>query len=350
MTVFDSAKDAIVKLDLPRSTPVERNIRTFETLFNTDSGHTHKLQVELRWDDQCGNGVNTFSICTTEYVQVPTGYGPPQWRYVRSGRDEELLAKHFPELKPALDFHLVSANGPHHYLANTVYLAGNRDYNGFRADDQRRAEDGKLMWRCAQTREVVFSEDKPAARSVAFGPVMGNGKQSEPERVKEILQAEGLTDLTVERLKNCSLADIHRLVGLRVKHPDIVSRNIYYLLGERDYFGYLKGEQRRAPRSEQGALMWALKEAPFTVVASETQPADVVLDWEPVMGEGKARELNAARQTAVWPDATDEELSQEPEELRKALLDRLPSLMARFKDALESIGFDYDPVGATKAK
>ena len=60
-----------------------------------------------------------------------------------------------------------------------------------------------------------------------------------------------------------------------------------------------------------------------------------------ITGEGKKRELDHARSSAVWPEATDEQLTKEPEALRAALLERLPALMLEFKAAVESLGFKY---------
>lgn len=51
--------------------------------------------------------------------------------------------------------------------------------------------------------------------------------------------------------------------------------------------------------------------------------------------------LDYARNSAIWPDATDEQLTVPPAELKAALLDRLPALMAEFKAAMESVGFTY---------
>jgi hypothetical protein len=66
-------------------------------------------------------------------------------------------------------------------------------------------------------------------------------------------------------------------------------------------------------------------------------------------GEGKERDLAAARRCAVWPDATDEELCQERPELEAALKARLPALLAEFKQVMLEIGFIYpeDKVDAT---
>jgi len=66
-------------------------------------------------------------------------------------------------------------------------------------------------------------------------------------------------------------------------------------------------------------------------------------------GEGKKRELEAARNAAVWPDATDEQLMSEPETLKSMLEARLPGLMAEFRADMEELGFDYEwPAGVRK--
>jgi len=56
-------------------------------------------------------------------------------------------------------------------------------------------------------------------------------------------------------------------------------------------------------------------------------------------GEGKARELDAARSSAIWPDATDEDLTAPG--LEDRLLARLPKLMQEFRAAVESLGFTF---------
>jgi hypothetical protein len=60
----------------------------------------------------------------------------------------------------------------------------------------------------------------------------------------------------------------------------------------------------------------------------------------------QARELDHARSSAVWPDATDEQLTVEPSELKLVLEARLPGLMAEFRKDMEELGFDYEwPAG-----
>lgn len=63
--------------------------------------------------------------------------------------------------------------------------------------------------------------------------------------------------------------------------------------------------------------------------------------WEQVMqvGEGKERQLDAARRTAVWPDATDEQLCLPRAELEDLLMKRLPALLEDFRKDVEAAGF-----------
>jgi uncharacterized protein Usg len=53
----------------------------------------------------------------------------------------------------------------------------------------------------------------------------------------------------------------------------------------------------------------------------------------------KTRNLDHARSTAVWPEATDEELTAPG--LKERLEARLPQLMKEFQEAVESLGFVY---------
>ena len=145
------------------------------------------MQVKIRFDDQCRNGHQTFTITADVYTKESRRIGDVQ----ACGCLHDDIEKVFPELAPLIKWHLVSTDGPLHYIANTVYHASDR----------------------------------------------------------------------------------------------IVTR----------------------------------------------------------YSEGKKRNLDAARNSAVWPDATDEQLSVEPEELTAALLARLPILMAAFRKDMENAGFLWEP-------
>lgn len=54
------------------------------------------------------------------------------------------------------------------------------------------------------------------------------------------------------------------------------------------------------------------------------------------------RELDKARSSAIWPDASDEQLSLEKSELTALLDQRLPGLIAEFKTVIANIGFLFE--------
>lgn len=194
---------------------------------------SESLQVTLRYDDECGNGHESFSI---------TGDIVEGGRLTGGGCVHDLIAEYFPELSPLIKWHLCSSDGPMHYIGNTVYFAGDRDHNGLLK---------------GEARQIV------------------NGKTGEPCWRLEVVGGRSL----------------HSLGG---------------------------------------------------IVDGETCPVDVpVLEWRPVcrIGEGKARQLDLARDAAVWPDAPDSVLMLPKEELTGCLTLRLPALIDEFKSAMVAAGF-----------
>jgi hypothetical protein len=129
--------------------------------------------------------------------------------------------------------------------------------------------------------------------------------------------------------------------------------NTVYHAGNRDHRGLRKGERRQLRNGKTDLPVWerVVRDGNGEIVKgghdwrdSAEQPQETLtVTWEPVwiIGEGKEREFNHARSSAVWPEATDKELSVEPAELRAKLLERLPTLMAEFKRAVESLGLIY---------
>ncbi len=193
------------------------------------------ITAEVRHDDSCKNGHNTFAITGTILDR--------EGQDVAGGCLHEEIAKYFPELAPLIKWHLTSTDGPMHYAESVVYLAG-----------------------------------------------------------------------------------------------------------ERDHWGLLKGEFRQhTSRGKiqnggvEGVPCWELDRPEAREVYANEKPAHVTLEWRAhgITGEGKTRELDAARSCAVWPDATDKQLSAPAHELRAALAARLPALMQEFKVAVESLGFTY---------
>lgn len=84
------------------------------------------IKAEVRHDDRCGNGHNAFSITGEIYV-------PGRRDCEACGCLHNEIAKSFPELAPFIKWHLCSTDGPMHYLANTLYHAGDRDLDAARS-------------------------------------------------------------------------------------------------------------------------------------------------------------------------------------------------------------------------
>ena len=118
--------------------------------------------------------------------------------------------------------------------------------------------------------------------------------------------------------------------------------NTCYHAGDRDCHGLRRGE-RKPILGPDKVPTWVPKVTLEKRVKGHEQPAPVLVEYElwGREGEGKERDLDAARRTAVWPDATDEELCQERPQLEAALKARLPALLAEFKQAMLEIGFIY---------
>ena len=194
----------------------------------------HQLTVTLRYDDRCGNGHNTFSITGELYVNG---------RWESSGCLQDLIQDHFPGYRHLIKWHLVSSDGPMHYIANTLYHVSDRDCWVLRKGERRQIRNrktGQPSWR----RAILDSR----------------GQEVEPDQ-------------------------------------------------------YLDSDTK--PSFEYRV---------------------VYVPWEEI-GEGKARELDLARSTAVWPDATDEELLAP--DLEAKLTARLPRLIDEFRRDMEALGFTY---------
>lgn len=207
-------------------------------------GTNGEMSVTIRFDDSCKNGHMTFSIT----ANVVTAESKRRRDIAAGGCMHEEIAETFPELAPLIKWHLVSTDGPMHYIPDTVYHAGNRDCHGLTAGEKRQIKNGKTGGFCWKTVAV-------------------DAKGNEFEIYEIPKYADG-------------------------EKPD--------------------GEYR---------VLWVPRYR---------------------IGEGKERNLDAARSCAVWPEATDEELSVSKEELIIALEKRLPAILAGFRADMERIGFIWE--------
>lgn len=94
------------------------------------------IYLTIRYDDECGNGHNSFAM--TYHV-----WNKPKTDYSECGSNPELIAKVWPEFAHLLKWHLCSSDGPMHYVANTLYLAGDKDCWGLSAGESRQIINGR---------------------------------------------------------------------------------------------------------------------------------------------------------------------------------------------------------------
>lgn len=176
----------------------------------TGYGKGGRIQVEICFDDNCANGHMSFAITATVYTD--------ESRRRRDGQAcgclHEDIAAVFPEFTPLIKWHHMSTDGPMHYLANTLYHAGDRDCDGLRAGEVRQLRNGKtgqLAWILTTTEKLpryVYSDTQPtgyvpwnrigegkardfaAARSCAAWPEATDEQLSLPkEELQTLLEA-----------------------------------------------------------------------------------------------------------------------------------------------------------------
>ena len=186
-----------------------------------ENGIVYTLTVTLRYDDECGNGHNTFAM-TGELRESG------RTRLISCGCLHDDIKKVFPEFEHLIKWHLCSSDGPMYYVENTLFHAKSHGPN-----------------RC----HIEFNDVK-------------NG-------------------LSTSSVKYCDLEEGKRIVK---SHPDLYTMRI----------------------------------------DTKTE---------------KIADYDAARNSAIWPEATDEELGNLA--LKMKLQQRLPALIEEFKSVIENLGFTY---------
>lgn len=236
-----------------------------------------KIRANLRFDDNCKNGHQSFAI-TGEI------YRPGARDVEACGCIHDEIARYFPEFAPLIPWHLTSQDSPMHYAANAAYHAGNRDHWGRLAGEP-------FAWRYALT----FGEN----------PIL----HKLPEKFLEYLQGVGAPyDLEVLQLDHDNRGG-HKFGPKFTLGAYGTAWHDGPFDSELDAVAFLHALQHCGPKFTQYATQY---------------------------GEGKERDFDAARRAANWPEATDEQLSVSKSELIRVLNARLPDLVARFRAVMES--------------
>lgn len=250
------------------------------------------MHVNLRFDDNCKNGHMSFAITADVY----TTESRRRRDIAAGGCMHDEIEKVFPELAPLIKWHLVSTDAPTHYLSNTLYLAGDRDCWGKRKGEAK------------SYKTVVYFSDRPVHHPIK----------------------EPFLDFIRSR------AGTGEFKVIAITHDNKPGG---YQFGPKfTLLGYGEKWHECPFDDELTAREWcnALNSGGFRF---EQIPDS--------FGEGKERQLDAARRAAVWPEATDAELMQEPEALKAQLSARLPALLAEFRADMERIGFVYEAPART---
>lgn len=88
-----------------------------ETRMYFKKGSMHRITVNVRYDDNCGNGHNSFAI--TAEIDYKSKNG--RWIEYMGGCCHEEVVKYFPKLSPFIKWHLMSSDEPLHYIGNALY-------------------------------------------------------------------------------------------------------------------------------------------------------------------------------------------------------------------------------------
>lgn len=256
---------------------VKSQKKTFSKEIKLD-GKRLNMSVMVRYDDECGNGHNTFSMT----VDIRTLRGG----YYMGGCCHEKIKTFFPELAPYVKWHLTSSDGPMHYIDNSLYHARTTTHKGKRVG------------------EPVSFETRLGFKGMPF-------TFSE--------HTNGFFDY----LKSLD-GDIREIGIIPIEHksdPETYSCK-YTLSGVA-----INKEWYQCPfdtKNEAEEFLRALNNFKMMFIEVPTEWCEAV---EP--------NLDYARSSAVWTEAELEDFTEEN------LIARLPGLMTEFRNDVESLGFVY---------
>ena len=199
---------------------LNQKIKTFAREY-MEHGRKQRLSVELRFDDECGNGHETFSITASGWERDHNS-----WRQTIGGCCHDEIAKKFPELAPLIKWHLCSTDGPMHYTANTLYHALEHGAThawvyykgpsasdplrlgddgvkerllGYLKDDKAREAEGKPGYRVHWDDKTIKTANFDHARSTAIWP------DATVEQLRDKAQLEARLPALLDRFKAAML-------------------------------------------------------------------------------------------------------------------------------------------------
>ena len=243
-----------------------------------------QMAVTLRYDDECNNGHNTFSI-----TGVIKQLGVREYdSIICSGCIHEEIKKYFPEFKHLIKWHLCNSDAPMYYLENTLYHASDSTSSKYKVGEPNQWE-----------KVLIFNDSYITHK---------------------------FSKKFIEFLENKKDKNFHIV---EVEHK----KDSNYNYKPKYTFKGFECEWYECPFDDKQTAEEYKKE----LTEKEWKIKTIVTGYQ----EGKPRDFAAARHSAIWEEATNEQLSLPREELKKILIARLPELMANFKKDIEALGFIY---------
>ena len=246
-------------------------------------GQKCNMTVEIRYDDECDNGHNTFAITGT-IKRLSRGI----YHTICAGCIHEEIEKYFPEFKHLIKWHLCNSDAPMYYLENTLYFASNSESAKYKVGEPNR-------WKKVLAFNDSYITHKFSKEFIEF-------LENKKEKIFNIVEVEHKKDT------NYNYKPKYTFKGFECK---------WY---QCPFDDKQTAEEYQKELTEK---QWKIK--------------TIVTGYQ----EAKPRDFARARRSAIWEDATDEQLSLPREELKKLLIKRLPSLMKKFKKDIEALGFIY---------
>jgi hypothetical protein len=249
-------------------------------------GKEATLEIEIRFDDECDNGHNSFFITGSLYRKGER----PNPEICGCIHDE--IIEHCPELAYLIPFHGMHSDSPMHYVDNTIYHASDKDCYGRRKGD------------VTQFETSVYFNDSPVRYKIK-------------KPLLELIQAVKSGDLDPNTL------NVQEVPYSGKDDYDFSPK--YHIIPCEDWY--------KAPfdnKTDAEELLLALKTCTIEI---RTVPT--------AFSEGKKPNFDHARACAHWPEVTDAQLSLPEEELREILIARIPELQKELAEAVESIGFTF---------
>ncbi|MBN30026.1 MAG: hypothetical protein CMB34_05120 [Euryarchaeota archaeon] len=232
------------------------------------------MVVELRFDDNCKNGHHTFSITCDIYEGT---------KDVGGGANHDLIGEVFPELLPLIKWHLCSTDGPIHYPTNALYLAGTKDCYGRKKGEPARWDHVALVGTSPIPHKLPSKFWKwLRLKASRTGPIVTIAHPRTPQSFRPKYTFSEFTD----KWHECPFDNVE----------------------------------------EAHAWHKAIEHGQVTF---ETKPT--------AYSNGKEPELDLARSSAIWLEATDDDLKEDG--LKQRLLARLPALVSEFNSTMAAIGF-----------